>query len=137
MSFGLCNVPSTFITIMNLVFHDKLDEFIIIYIDDILFYFMSMEKHAQHLQYVLQKLKDNKFYDNQIKSEFVKLEMDFLIHVLFQKGMRPNLKKVQTIKKWQSLVTTKGVKSFLDLVNLYRKFITFFFHIGLAIHGPL
>jgi hypothetical protein len=136
MSFGLCNVPSTFITIMNLVFHDKLDEFII-YIDDILFYFMSMEKHAQHLQYVLQKLKDNKFYDNQIKSEFVKLEMDFLIHVLFQKGMRPNLKKVQTIKKWQSLVTTKGVKSFLDLVNLYRKFITFFFHIGLAIHGPL
>jgi hypothetical protein len=49
MSFGLCNVPSTFIIIMNLVFHDKLDEFIIIYIDDILFYFNSMEEHAQNL----------------------------------------------------------------------------------------
>jgi hypothetical protein len=40
--------------------------------------------------------------------------------------MRPNLKKVQAIKKWQSLVTTKGVKSFLELVNFHRKFITFF-----------
>jgi hypothetical protein len=49
MSFGLCNVSSTFITIMNLVFHDNLDEFIIIYIDDILFYFKSMEEHAQDL----------------------------------------------------------------------------------------
>jgi hypothetical protein len=68
---------------MNLVFHDKLDEFIIIYINDILFYFKSMEEHAQDLYYALQKLKDNKLYDNQIKSEFVKLEMDFLIHVLF------------------------------------------------------
>ncbi len=52
--------------------------------------------------------------------------MDFLIHVLFQEGMRPNLKEVQAIKKWQSLVTTKGVKSFPELVNFYKKFITFF-----------
>ncbi len=49
MSFGLCHVPSTFITIMKLVFHDKLDEFIIIYVDDILFYFKSMEEHAKDL----------------------------------------------------------------------------------------
>jgi hypothetical protein len=48
MSFGLCNVPSTFIIIMK-VFHDKLGEFIIIYINDILFYFNSMEEHAQDL----------------------------------------------------------------------------------------
>jgi hypothetical protein len=49
MSFGSCNVPSTFITIMNLVFHYKLDEFIIIHVNDILFYFKSMEEHAQDL----------------------------------------------------------------------------------------
>jgi hypothetical protein len=78
----------------------------------------------------LQKLKNNKFYDNQIKSEFVKLEMDFLIHVLFQKGMRSNLKKVQAIKKWQNLVTTKGVNSLLEFMNFSRKFITFFSTLG-------
>jgi len=78
----------------------------------------------------LQKLKDNKFYDNQIKSEFVKLELNFLIHVLFQKGMRSNLKKVQAIKKWQNLTTTKGVNSLLELVNFYRKLIMFFSTLG-------
>jgi hypothetical protein len=58
----------------------------------------------------LQKLKDNNFYDIQIKSEFVKLEMDFLIHVLFQKGMRPNLKKIQAIKKKAKSSYNKGGK---------------------------
>ncbi len=67
----------------------------------------------------------------------MKLEMEFLIHVLIKKGMRLDLKKVQTTKKWQSLVTEKGINSFLELVNFYRKFITFFFHIGQATHGPL
>jgi hypothetical protein len=38
MPFGLCNVPSTFTTLMNSIFHEKLDEFMIIYIDDILVY---------------------------------------------------------------------------------------------------
>jgi hypothetical protein len=57
---------------MNLVFHDNLNEFVIIQINDIPIYFKSKIEHAQHLEhYVLQKLKDNKFYVNHAKSEFV------------------------------------------------------------------
>ncbi len=53
MSFGLCNAPSTFTTLMNSIFHDKLDEFVIIYIDDILMYSKFAKEHTTHLEFLL------------------------------------------------------------------------------------
>jgi len=53
MLFGLCNTPSIFTTLMNSIYHEKLDESIIIYIDDILMYSKFMEEHATHLKFVL------------------------------------------------------------------------------------
>jgi hypothetical protein len=61
MPFGLCNILSTFTTFMNSSFHEKLDEFVIIYIDDILVYPKIIEEHAKHLEYVLSKVHENKF----------------------------------------------------------------------------
>ncbi len=78
MSFGLCNAPSTFTTLMDLIIHEKLNQFIIIYIDDILVYSKSAKEHATHLEFVLQNLK----YVNQAKNKFISLKMDFLGHVL-------------------------------------------------------
>jgi hypothetical protein len=60
MSFGLCNALSIFTIWMNLIFHDKLDESIIIYIYDILVYSKFAKEHVTHLEFVLQKLKENK-----------------------------------------------------------------------------
>jgi hypothetical protein len=59
MPFGLCNAPFTFNTFMNSIFHNKLEEFLIIYIDDILIYSKSAKEHVGHLEYVMQKLKEN------------------------------------------------------------------------------
>ncbi len=59
MSFGLCNTLSTFTTLVNLIFHKKLNEIIIIYIDDILVYSKFVEEHASHLKFLLQKFKEN------------------------------------------------------------------------------
>jgi hypothetical protein len=56
MPFGLCNVPLTFTTLMNSIFHEKFDEFMIIYIDDTLVYSKTMDEHAEHLEHVLNKL---------------------------------------------------------------------------------
>jgi len=53
MSFELCNAPSTFTTLMNSIFHKKLDEFMIIYIDDILVYSKFAKEHATHLEFML------------------------------------------------------------------------------------
>ncbi len=60
MPFGLCNTLSIFTIWMNSIFHEKLDESIIIYIDDILVYSKFSEEHVTHLEFVLQKLKENK-----------------------------------------------------------------------------
>jgi len=68
-----------------------------------------MEDHATYLEFVLQKLKKNKLYANWVKSEFTSLEIDFLGHVLSQEGVRPKLRKIESIKEWQSLVLVKGL----------------------------
>ncbi len=118
---------------MNSIFHNKLEELLIIYIDDILIYSKSVKEPVGHLEYVMQKQKENGLCANKAKSEFAQMEMDFLGHVLSLEEIRLDLKKVSTIKEWLNLVTTKGVWSFLDMENFYRRFIVGF----LALAKPL
>ena len=57
VSFGLTNVPAYFMNMMNKVFMDELEKFIVVFIDDILVYFATAEEHEQHLRIVLEKLR--------------------------------------------------------------------------------
>ena len=66
-----------------------------------------------HLEKVLLKLKDNKFYGNGEKSEFAQGQMDFLRHVMTGHGITPDMKKVKAIKEWVQPKTQKGLRSFL------------------------
>ncbi len=87
-----------FTTLMNFIFHKKLNEFVIIYIDDILVYSKIVEEHAKHLKCLLNKLQKSQFFANKGKSEFAQKEMDFLRHILSWEGVRFDLKKLETIK---------------------------------------
>ena len=60
MSFGLTNAPAYFRNLMNKVFMDELDKFVVVFIDDILIYSKSIQEHEQHLQVVLEKLRVHK-----------------------------------------------------------------------------
>ena len=62
MSFGLTNAPAYFMNLMNKVFMDELDKFVIVFIDDILIYSKSVQEHEQHLRVVLEMLRANKLY---------------------------------------------------------------------------
>ena len=57
-------MPSTFTTLMNTIFREEMDDFVIVYIDDILVYSKTAEEHARHLEAVLGRLRDNKLYAN-------------------------------------------------------------------------
>ena len=86
MPFGLCNAPGTFTTLMNKIYHEYLDDFMIIYIDDILVYLKTVEEHAEHLKKVFQKLRANKLFAKGDKCNWSKLRIKFLGHDLTQGG---------------------------------------------------
>ena len=70
MSLGLTNAPATFMDLMNRIFYPYLDQFIIVFIDDIPVYSGDREKHAEHIRIVLQTLKEKKLYVKFNKCEF-------------------------------------------------------------------
>jgi hypothetical protein len=76
MPFGLTNAPATFCTLMNDIFREWLDDFIVVYIDDILIYSGSLEEHEEHLRKVFQRLGENKLYAKLEKCEFGVMKAD-------------------------------------------------------------
>ena len=123
MPFGLSNAPAVFQRLMNDVFREYLDKFVIIYLDDILIYSETMEEHVDHVRKVMQLLRDNNLYCKLSKCEFHKSEVEFLGFVVSSKGVTMNSKKVQTILEWEAPKTVKGIRSFLGFANYYRRFI--------------
>ena len=123
MPFGLCNAPATFTTLMNNIFHEYLDDFVIIYIDDILVYLKTVEEHEEHLEKVFQKLRSNKLYVKGDKCDWGKLRIKFLGHELTQGGVMVDDQKIKAILEWEKSKTTKGLRSFLGLASYYRKFV--------------
>jgi hypothetical protein len=84
MSFGLTNAPAYFMNLMNKVFMEYLDRFVVVFIDDILIYSKSDSDHEEHLRLVLQKLRDNQLYVKYSKCEFWIDEVPFLGHIPLQ-----------------------------------------------------
>jgi hypothetical protein len=82
MSFGLTNAPTYFMYMMNKVFMEYLDKFVVVFIDDILVYSRNEEEYEGHLRLVLQKLRDHKLYTKLSKCEFWLKQVAFLGHVI-------------------------------------------------------
>jgi hypothetical protein len=123
MPFGLTNAPATFCTLMNDIFREWLDDFVVVYIDDILIYSGSLEEHAEHLRKVFQKLRENKLYAKFEKCEFGVTEVDFLGHRITQEGLKMDDHKVKAIVEWEPPKSVLTLRSFLGLASYYRKFI--------------
>ena len=78
MSFGLTNAPAYFMSMMNKVFMEYLDKFVVVFIDDIMVYSKNEEEHQEHLRLVLEKLKEHHLYAKFGKCEFWLKEVGFL-----------------------------------------------------------
>jgi len=123
MPFGLTNAPATFCTLMNDIFREWFDDFVVVYIDDILIYSSSLEEHVEHLRKVFQRLRENKLYAKLEKCEFGVTEVDFLGHRIIQEGLMMDDHKVKAILDSESPKSVFALKSFLGLASYYRKFI--------------
>ena len=97
MSFGLTNAPAFFMNLMNSVFMDYLDKFVVLFVDDILIYSQSEEEHVNHLKMVLQRLQEHQLYAKLSKCEFWIDEVLFLGHIINKDGLAMDPKKVADI----------------------------------------
>jgi len=123
MPFGLTNALATFCTLMNDIFRELLDDFVVVYIDDILIYNSSLEEHVEHLRKVFQRLRENRLYTKLEKCEFGVTEVDFLGHKITQEGLMIDYHKVKAILDWKPPKSVPALRSFLGLASYYRKFI--------------
>lgn len=99
MAFGLMNAPATFIDLMNRVFKDYVDKFVIVFIDDILIYSQSTKDHEKHLRLILQRLKEEKLYAKFKKCEFWLEKVAFLGHIVSSEGISIDSSKVEAVSK--------------------------------------
>jgi hypothetical protein len=123
VSFGLTNAPAYFMNMMNKVFMDELDKFVVVFIDDILVYSSTAEEHEQHLRIVLEKLRQNQLYAKFSKCEFWLEEVTFLSHVLTAEGVAVDPVKLEAVKEWEQPCNPIDIRSFLGLAGYYRRFI--------------
>ena len=77
MPFGLSNALTTFVDLMNRVFRPYLNQFVVVFIDDILVYSKDEQEHEQHLKIVLQTLREKKLYAKLRKCDFWLKEVSF------------------------------------------------------------
>jgi len=123
MPFGLTNAPAIFMDLMNRVFQSYLDKFVVVFIDDILIYSSLQMEHAYHLREVLETLRRNKLYVKLSKCEFWLNEVVFLGHVISEKGISVDPKKIEAVLKWERPTNVTKIHNFLGLAGYYRRFI--------------
>ena len=82
MPFGLTNAPAAFMDLMHRIFQPYLDQFVVVFVDDILIYSQSEWEHEYHLRIVLQLLRDHQLYTKFNKCEFWLTEVRFFGHVV-------------------------------------------------------
>ena len=93
MPFGLTNAPATFMDLMNRVFRPYLDQFVVVFIDDILVYSRDELEYEQHLKIVLQTLREKKLYAKLSQCDFWLKEVSFLGHIVSAEIIRVDTAK--------------------------------------------
>ena len=109
--------------LMHRVFQLYLDQFVVVFVDDILIYSQSKEEHEDHLRIVLQGLKDHQLYVKFSKCKFWIIEVRFLEHVVSASGVSVVPEKVEAVMSWERPKSVFEIRSFLGLVGYYWRFI--------------
>src|SRR5436190_4257868 len=123
MMFGLTNAPAVFMDLMHRIFHPYLDQFVVVFVDDILIYSRSEREHEEHLRIVLQLLRDHRLYAKFSKCEFWLTEVKFLGHVVSGDDIAVDPSKIEAVMDWERPKSVFDIRSFLGLAGYYRRFV--------------
>ena len=123
MPFGLTNAPATFQAYINKALSGLLDEFCVVYLDDILIFSESEEQHMRHLRAVLERLRRFALYANPKKCQFFTEQVEFLGFIVSTTGVSMDRSRINTIQEWPRPKTYNEVQQFLGFCNFFRRFI--------------
>ena len=121
MPFGLTNAPATFQRLMGKLFGGKEWEFLFVYLDDLLIVSRLMEELVTHVRKVLSHLEKANLWLKPQKCYFAQTSIEYLGHTLTSEGVKPNNNKVKAVLDYPKPTSVKEVKSFIGLVNYYRR----------------
>jgi hypothetical protein len=130
VTFGLSNAPAGFMCLMNGVFRDNLDKFVIVFLDDILVYSKSEEENEYHLRMVLQVLREHQLYAKLRNCSFYRKKIHYLGHIISKDGIVMNPENIEAIREWSVLKNVVEVISFMGLARYYKRFIAGFSRIA-------
>ena len=131
MPFGLTNAPASFQGFINKILAEKLDIFVIVYLDDILIYIDDDgDGHIAAVRWVLGQLRKYLLYANLKKCRFHQEEVRFLGYVVSSKGIRMEDERIEAVKQWPEPQSVRDIQVFLGFANFYRQFIQGFSRIA-------
>jgi len=122
MPFRLCSAPSTFQSLMNHLLKPYLRKFVLVFFDDILIYSLTWEKYLQHVDLLLQLLRNHKLFVKLSRFSFGMEEVEYLGYIVGREGVRVDPKKIQAMQYWPQPKTLKSLRGFLGLTGYYRNF---------------
>ncbi|GKV13614.1 hypothetical protein SLEP1_g24605 [Rubroshorea leprosula] len=131
MPFGLTNALARFMNLMNRVFSQYLDKFVVVFIDSILVYSSSRALHEKHLRTVLETLRSERLFAKFKKCEFWLDNVAFLGHVVTKDGISVDPQKIKAVVNWKRPNSVAEIRSFLGLAGYYRRFVGDFSRIAL------
>ena len=123
MPFGVTNAPSTFQRMMNSLFKEELDDYVLVYLDDILVFSSTLEEHIAHIRKALERLRTAKLYARLHKCAFFQRRVEYLGFDVSAEGIQPSQDKVKAIVEWPKPQSVRDVRGFLGLASFYRRFI--------------
>ena len=135
MPFGLTNAPAVFQNLVNDVLRDMINNFVVVFLDDILVYSQSMDDHVLHVRTVLQRLLENRLFVKAEKCEFHASSVEFLGHVITEGSVKADQKKVKAVVDWPQPVDRTQLRRFIGFANFYRKFIKNFSQVAAPLNA--
>ncbi len=126
MLFDLANASITFQVYINKTLNELINDFCVMYLNDILIFFKNRKSHVKHIREVLKRLRANDLFANLQKCFFFKHEVDYLEFIMSENDIAMNSSRVDIIMSWSMIKFFKNIQVFLKFVNFYRRFIARF-----------
>jgi hypothetical protein len=124
--FGFSNAPVVFMCLMNGIFRNYLDKFVIVFRDEIIVYSKSKKEHENQLRFVLQVLREHRLYSKLSEFSFYQEHIHYLGHIISKHGIEVDPENIESIKGWPTPTNVSEIRYFMGLVGYYRIFVACF-----------